>query len=99
MTDKPEQPFIADVDPAFSVMRSEVRVDLRAAEAEFRRILREELLDKVPPELAASLASIDVEMARQFIKGLEPFFFGLNEMLNAVETLGEALRQHRQTIN
>jgi hypothetical protein len=99
MTEKQEQPFIADVDPAFSAMRSEVRVDLRAAEAEFRRILREELLAKVPPELAASLASIDVDMARLFIKGLEPFFAGLNEMLNAAEVLGEALRQHRQTIN
>jgi hypothetical protein len=95
----PEAPFMADADPAFAVMRDDLRVELRTSETTFRAILREELLDKFAPEVAAHLGPIDLTLSASFIKGLEPFFVALNEMLNAAEALNEAMRQQNQTIN
>jgi hypothetical protein len=89
--------FIADTDPAFMGMRADVRENIRTAEILFREAIQEEVLDKVPPELARALASAVTDLPPRFIRGLQPFFACLCDMLDAAEMLSAELSAEQKT--
>ena len=90
--------FVAETDPAFMVLRADVRKDINDAETAFRVTILEMLQGLatiLALEIVEGMTEIILEVPAKFIRDMLPFFQGLSDLRDQSEELQASIASAR----